>query len=456
MNRQGMGVFRLMICVGLATGGVLLGQAPAIGTPATGQSWRAVRLLSSGPDGLVLEASGQDFGLATVVLDGQVYQRVDLPGGLFAPEPGSPAVPVLGELVGVPPGAQVTVEVVAGEYDEIPDVDLIPIPRTEYLGIGSEQRAVLRYERNNRVYDGDGFYPGQQALVTQTGMLRDQRVAGISLRPIQYNPSRKVLRVARRLRVRVRFVAASGVRPMVNAIGAPVEPEFEPVYRKALLNAEQSRGWRSRGRGQARPLRKAAPDWYDPLRTYHKVRVREDGVYRLDLSWFADSGINLAQKDLDHLKLYLDGVEVPLDVRVGGDGRLDEGEAITFEGKFRRASDRDFEHEFGRDNVYWLTFDGEPGLRFRQVDAAPDGGLPGSLRFRATVHAEVDSLYDPLGYAEDALRDHWYWGRTGSPLPGMAEYPVRVPVALPGATSSASDALSKCSFDGCAQALLPL
>ncbi|MDP6776789.1 MAG: C25 family cysteine peptidase, partial [Candidatus Latescibacteria bacterium] len=433
-----MSALRRCTCIGLALGIAFSQGLPATGTPATGFSPEAVQLVSSGSEELVLEVSGRDFGLAQVVVDGETYHQVDLPGGALPPNPGSPAVPVLGRFVGIPPGAQVSVEVTDGEYDEIPEVDLIPIPQTEYVGVDDEQRAVLRYARDARVYGRDEFLPDPQVLVTQTGMLRDQRVVGISLRPIQYNPARRMLRIARRLKVRVRFSAAPGITPIRRPVGAVTEPEYESVYRKTLLNAGQSRGWRIRGSEPASPLRKAALDWYDPLKTYYKVRIREDGVYRLDPSWFSDSGIDLALKDLDHLKLYLDGVEVPLDTRLGGDGRLDEGEAIVFEGRYRRAPDRDFENEFGRDNVYWMTFDGGPGLRFRAVDAAPDGSPPGSGWFTNTVHAETDSLYDPLGFAEDAFRDHWYWGRTGSPLAGMAEYPVRVPVALPGLDRSSA------------------
>ena len=386
------------------------------------------RLVSSGPEGVVVEISARDYGLRRVVLDGRAFDRVDLPGAVWSPEPGAPAVPVRGLLLGVPHGAEVSVEVVDAAYDEVPGVDLMPVPETQFVG---REHVQQRYEPAPAVYGRDRFYPAQQAVITRTGLMRDQRVVGVSLRPIQYHPVRRVLRIARRLRVRVRFLERGPGRPLLRPADGGAEGALEPIYRKALLNAEQARAWRGHPAG-GQGLRKVQPDWYDPEGTYYKLRIREDGLYGLDAEWFAASGIDLGAGGLGRLKLFLNGEEVALAVRDGGDGRLDAGDRVFFYGRFRRAPDRGFENEFGRENVYWLTSDGGPGRHFRPVNASPQSGLPEADRFAAVVHAEVDSIYDPLGLAADVRRDHWYWGRTGSPRPGLQEFPVTVPVLLPG------------------------
>ncbi len=389
------------------------------------------RLVSYGPEGVVVEISAREYRLRRVVLDGRAFDRVDLPGAVWSPEPGTPAVPVRGLLLGVPHGAGVSVEVVDAAYDEVPDVDLMPVPEAQFVGREDLWVVQQRYEPAPAVYGQDRFYPAQQAVVTRTGLMRDQRVVGVSLRPIQYHPVRRVLRIARRLRLRVRFLEKGPGRPLLRPADGGAEGAMEPIYQKALLNAEQARAWRGHPAAE-RGLRKVQPDWYDPGGTYYKLRIREDGLYRLDAEWFAASGIDPGAGGLGRLKLFLNGEEVPLAVLDGGDGRLDAGDGVFFYGRFRRAPDRDFENEFGRENVYWLTSDGGPGRRFRSVNAAPQSGLPEAEWFAAVVHAEVDSIYSPLGLAPDARRDHWYWGHTGSPLPGLQEFPMTVPVLLPG------------------------
>ena len=389
------------------------------------------RLVSSGPEGVVLEIEGTDYRRRSVLLGGRRFDRVELPGATWLPEVGAPAVPVRGVLIGVPYGVDLSVEVEDVSYDETPGVDLMPVPETYFVGRGQAAMPTERYAADAQAYGRDVFYPAQEAVLTQTGMMRDQRVAALSLRPLQYNPVRKALRVARRLRVRVRFVERGAARPALRPTDEGDDGAFGAVYRKALLNATQARAWR------ASPveswLGKASADWYDPAATYYKLRIREDGVYRLDADWFAASGISLGTGDLTRLRLYLNGEEAPLEVRDGGDGRLDAEDGVFFYGTYRRATDRDFESEFGREHVYWLTLAGGGGRRFLPVDAAPRSGFPEAVRFTATVHAEADSMYEPLGDAADHLRDHWYWTRTASPVAGLShESPVTVPVVLPG------------------------
>ncbi|MDE3258674.1 MAG: C25 family cysteine peptidase [Gemmatimonadota bacterium] len=395
------------------------------------------RLVWTGADAVEIEADGSDYQLRTVHLDGVAYTQVQLPGGMWLPEPGLPAVPVRGTLLGVPFGARIAVTVVGVEFEEISGVLLMPAPRSRSTGRGEFETEVEVYEPDVDFYATDGLYPEEQAVVSRIGVMRDQRVAGISLRPIQYNPARQQLRIARKLRVRVRFVrdeGSIGVSPSVEGVGGG----FEEFYETSLLNADQARPWRGRAE-QGDGLRKPRiSENLDPAAEYYKIRIKDDGLYQLDADWFADAGIALQAGDMERLKVFLNGQEIPVDVRNDGDGVLGEGGEAIFYGEYRRAPDRNFEHELGREQVYWLTLDGRPGLRFEEVDGSPGSEYQPATLFTYTVHAEVDSLYDPLGGAPDENRDHWFWGRTGSPgrpgtgLQNVSEYPVTVPVALPG------------------------
>ena len=405
------------------------------------------RLVWAGEDGVEIEVDGSDYQLRTVNLEGVAYTQILLPGGMGLPEPGHPAVPARRALLGVPFGARIAVTVVEAEYDEISGVLMLPVPRSRPVGRGAYPREVEAYEPDADFYAYDGLYPAQQAEVTRVGVMRDQRVAGISLSPVQYNPARRQLRIARRLRVRVQFLRDErSIRVLPTHEGAG--GGFEELYRNTLLNADQAREWRGRAELPGdRALRKIQiAEGLNPAADYYKIRIREDGLYRLDASWFADAGIALQAGDLERLKVFLNGQEVPVDVQDNGDGVLDEGEGAIFYGEYRRAPDRDFENELGREQVYWLSLDGRPGRRFEGVDGSPRNGYPPVIRFTHKAHAEVDSLYDPLGDAPDAIRDHWYWGRTGSPgRPGTIQQNVRafsvtVPVPLPGLDNAAATA----------------
>ncbi len=409
-----MQIMRVMLVFGMLFGAAQAGQ---------------VELVATESNAVEIEVTAFDLARRQVEINGKSVDRVDVPDWVYWQAFGAPAVPARGVVLGVPFGAQIVATVIHADYEEIQDVDLMPVPDTQWLGSDDYPIARAVYEKDLDVYHTDAFYPGEEVVVVNDGVMRDQRVVTLSLRPVQYNPVRKVLRVARRLRVRVAFVRGAN-RPAVRSRVGLDRDGFESVYEKGLLNAAQARAWRGQ---PSQPLRKQGLDWYDPTAQYYKIDIVEDGLYRLDANWFTASRIGLGAGDLERLKMYVDGREIPLLVEDGGDGQLDAGDGVFFWGQYRRAPDRDFVNEYGRTRVYWLTVDGGPGTRYETVDASPNSGFDESTSFVSAIHAEIDSTFDALGFAADANRDHWFWRRTASPSsPIDVATSVVMPVVLPG------------------------
>lgn len=385
-----------------------------------------VRVVATGENWVEVVVDASDL----VVTSESPYDRIDIPGWMWLHQPGAPAVPVRGATLGMPYGSRAVVQVLDANYEEIDGLNLTPVPQTQLLG--SEQHPFSRsvYLKDETIYDTPGFYPGAEAVVAHTGILRDQQVAILSLRPVQYDPVQRRLRIARQLRVRVLFVSDE-TRPPIRLLRDT--DDFDPIYQKGLLNPEQARFWR----GRRIRATKRVQDWYDPTATYYKIRVFEDGLYRLDARWFSESGIVLAPGDLDRLQVFLDGEEIPLLIEDGGDGVLDTGDGVLFWGAFRRAPDRDFESEYGTERVYFLRMGREPGTRYTHAEDTSTNEI--LTHFLSRKHVEIDSVYEALGHARNANRDHWFWQRTASPSrPGDMPTDVVMPVPLPGLARGAS------------------
>lgn len=384
--------------------------------------------------GLLMGVGIAQAGEVRVVATGDNWIEVAVSEADFVPtqssfanvlhRPGAPAVPVRGAILGMPFGSRAVVQVVEADYDELEGIDLMPVPTIEWLGSEDHPFSRSVYDRDAAIYQRPGFYPEAEAIIAHTGVLRDQQVAALSLRPVQYNPVQRRLRIARHLRVRVQFIPSAtrpAVRPVRDTDG------FAPVYQKGLLNAEQARKWR----GQRAVAPKQTRDWYDPTAPHYKIRIFEDGLYRMDARWFAESGITLS--DLDRVQLFSNGVEIPLLIEDGGDGVLHAGDGIAFWGTFRRVPDRDFENEYGKENIYFLRVGREPGLRYARVNGAPTNNAPEIPHFWSRKHAEIDSTFEAMGRARHADRDHWFWWRTASPShAGGQSFEVVMPVPLPG------------------------
>lgn len=145
-----------------------------------------------------------------------------------------------------------------------------------------------------------------------------------------------------------------------------------------------------------------------------KLFVRDPGPCRVTfetigpLGWPAglpSSSIVLTQR----------GVEVPIAIEDGGDGRFDPGDALVFVAD-RLAGEHGYFNEYSAFNVYRLTATaGASGRRFTPLDAveAPPVGL--SSPWQRRIRIEQDALllrYPNQGIADDDL---WYWTKL-SPL----------------------------------------
>ena len=357
-----------------------------------------------------------DHHLDTVVWGGQTYSKLTLPGGVTASLPGHPTVPSVGALLGIPFGITADLQILAATYEEVNQVLLMPSPEHDGRRITHEQ--------NPTVYSEDTWLPEVSAQLGRTGQLRDQRVQAITLNPLQYNPARRTLRYATKLRVRLAF-AQSATRPAIRA--ARAESQFNTTYRSSLLNAESAARWRGRTQG----LSKQVTTWYDPTSDWYRIPIEADGVYRIDSAWFEASGISPASIDPTTLQVYAEGAEIPLLVEDGGDGTFDVDDRLTFWATYRRTEDRNWESRFGRLRTYWLRFGRESGLRFRTEDGLPSGAEVETPWVMRTVHSEIDSVYERWGDAPDVDRDHWLYKRTASPSSaGAQEFTVPVDVPL--------------------------
>ena len=401
-----------------------------LSTPAVGQSARP-RVVNADDTGVTLEVSAIGYDMSKVTIGGIEYDRVTLDDAAFPDRPGEPAVPEVGGMVAVPFGVSVQVSVVDAHYQTFENVRLHPVPDVEVLGREPDVRGAVSYQEDPAIYSKDDFVPDAPALLTGLAMLRDQRVAMVSVRPIEYNPVQRVLRIAQKLTVRLSFLPDSSRPGVLPPALESVDHPFERGYRAALLNYDSSRRWRRRA--PAALAMKQAGNWYDPLSDWYKIPIEEDGVYRLDAAWFDSTGIALSMGDLERLQIFVDGEEEPLLVRDDGDGVLSEGDEVLFYARFRRAPDRDFENMHGRSHIYWLRVGTTAGLRYVEEDVAPGENTPEVTSHLSSVHTEVDSLYERLGNAPDADRDHWFGPRTASPVsPGETQFDVVREVALPG------------------------
>jgi hypothetical protein len=142
------------------------------------------------------------------------------------------------------------------------------------------------------------------------------------------------------------------------------------------------------------------------------VRVSQPGIQRITGSALTAAGINLATLNPSQVRLRHKGVEVALEMRLGGDSKLDAADEIRFYAE--QPGDR-----WNATTTYWLSVESGSGLRMSTRNTAP-----ASATVR-TIARERGVWYQPTFY--DSLQpgldgDHWFAAdlKSGPGLPAMS------------------------------------
>jgi len=145
-------------------------------------------------------------------------------------------------------------------------------------------------------------------------------------------------------------------------------------------------------------------EWIDYSKTYLKISIVEEGIYRLSGADLESAGLPISEIRGEQWQLFHLGVEQPLYVSVnGGFGADDE---IVFYGKGNGSELDRFVYEEGEVNMlnpgfslvsdtaaYFLTWTGGPTKRYQQLTNNPDVGVEPELFYLQHVIDRVTNTF---------------------------------------------------------------
>jgi hypothetical protein len=129
-------------------------------------------------------------------------------------------------------------------------------------------------------------------------------------------------------------------------------------------------------------------EWIDFSRTYFKVQVAKDGIYRIGYSDLQNAGISVGSIDPTTLRLYHRGVEQAIHVSGENDSQLDPADYIEFYGRrndgtldaslYRPSTlqPHNYYNLYNDTTAYFLTFGGGAGKRMAEFSEPNSSNLP--------------------------------------------------------------------------------
>jgi len=368
-----------------------------------------INIISSDASGITLEVHPPPPEIRECRGTGPVYTKLEAEGlTAWTSEEGKPRIPFISLVLGIPEDAKLSVSVISSEDIRMAAGRIRSNPRTVFSGEGDN---IIAYEEpalDELTYSSSSPYPETPATAYPLGFMRSSYLGALHIYPYRYIPASGEIIYHKYMKIRVDF----GTGPRLSKGIPRTEPEtFESILSEALINYSVSRTFRRSPsfRSSMKPARG------DGLR--YRVVVKEDGLYRITWEDLKELEADLEGVDPRTIRLVNKGHDVPILVRGGEDGSFDRGDWIEFYGEYNRKTFYDragdmYKDPYTDENIYWLSWGGDEGMRLASESGAPSETDPlkyiQPFSYEYTVHAEEDKYMDRLGYVPDPA-DHWFW-----------------------------------------------
>lgn len=342
-----------------------------------------------------------------------------------AEPPGAPDIPGRIVTLGVPDTGSVYIDILEQQQTTYRNIDLQPVPYPSKGNIGISENI---YQQDEQFYDAGLFYPERPVQKLRAGHLRDIPVIRLKMHAARYNPVSRELAVFDKIRIRVSYGTSRSEAGIFRKRG-----KLDNLYKDILLNFPTASKWQTAPSPRlAKPAELPGGKWY-------RIRVSEDGVYKITASTLSSNGISLSGITAGALRMFNNGghklsprttaefynpaytSEIPIIVFDENNNDLfDNADYILFYGKhvngwFYDENRNEFnhhQHPYATENIYWLNLSGADGMR---MDPGDLSGQPGAVQmdyYMERFHFEED-LYNLLASGPD-----WYgkrfFGRSGN------------------------------------------
>jgi Leucine-rich repeat (LRR) protein len=167
-----------------------------------------------------------------IASDGNNYQQLNLPQGGITTAEGKPQMPMLSHFIAIPIGAQVSVEILESDSEELIDYWVYPAQPP----VADLTNALLPpFTLDEELYTRDEFYPAQVVKWEDPQVIRGSSVIILRVFPVQFNPAQQTLRVYSKIRLRVTF--QGGQKYFIE--GQLRSSAFDQIFDNLLVNARQ-------------------------------------------------------------------------------------------------------------------------------------------------------------------------------------------------------------------------
>ncbi|HLX11423.1 MAG TPA: C25 family cysteine peptidase, partial [Bacteroidota bacterium] len=404
MNKYFHIAFFLMIGVSVSVAGV-----------KTSAQRKSFTIVESSADQVVVDIQPQVYRDHFITVEGkQMRQFAGSLNGMTS-DTGKPELPIEGFLIAIPPGRMPVLDILESKFSLETTTQVAPAPSYTF---NANHEAVAHYRTSKSFYATQTqLYPQNTVELGQVARVRDLSAVKVLVYPLQYNPALAQLKRLTHLKVRIRFQpdtrkSSQAIQAAWRPVTTP-DPQFDPVYKNLILNADAAQTWRGI---DSRELLAAQTDstasWFQTGRQYYRIPVIIDGLYHLNYSDLLAYGIDLTQLNNSTAALYYKGHSLPLRVQT-----TDSSSSKWFIEFYahRNYGTNSYYDRYNDTSSYWLTWGDANPIQSTNVGLTPPPPTDTAKYFMQTMWRETDESYffgvtdDEVQTTDDVPGEGWYW-----------------------------------------------
>ena len=345
-----------------------------------------------------------NFKIDDVFIDGIKFNTIkDLNYPLQ--KPGDPFLPTRFYQIGIPQNKKTVIKIIDVKREIYDDKFILSTPDSI-----NQPFKELRY--NQEIYGENRLFPSELAETNSNSVFRYIKIASLSVSPFQFNPVQRTLTLNKKVVIRIDFVQDQKFTDLIIPIS---DKMTEELIKTNLINPKEALTFL--GKVQSIADLPQADYWYNPNKNYYKIYLKERGVYRVTYEQIATAGLQIGNNTpINKLELFNNGNVIPIQVFDNNlDNLFNQGDYFQFVGYPPAPTPNCNLNIYNLSNVYWFSYQGDSSGQF-YIETPGTGGIytrsyDTSLE---TLHFEVDSLYERLGYSSSENVDYWFWAKASA------------------------------------------
>ena len=145
---------------------------------------------------------------------------------------GKPSLPRFSRLIAIPDEGELSVEILSSEEEVISNIIIYPRQTLETENKPSSFEFVI----DEDFYADGELFPGKIAEIGEPAIMRDFRVANITINPFQFDPKTQELKIINNITVKINYSGRGGHNTKIT--DKPLSRSFDKFYRSTILNYE--------------------------------------------------------------------------------------------------------------------------------------------------------------------------------------------------------------------------